>query len=95
MLEKGIGCNLGMVTRALLGIFLIFAELLWAQRNSEVPKTRVENVRETLHGVDLVDPYRWLENQYSSETRGWIDAQNAYTSASLQKLPERAMLQSR
>ncbi len=47
------------------------------------PETRADNVVETLHGVELVDPYRWLEDQESPETRAWIDEQNAYTDSLL------------
>lgn len=43
------------------------------------PQTRTDNVTETIHGVEIVDPYRWLEDQESPETRAWIDAQNEYT----------------
>jgi len=32
------------------------------------PPTHTDNVRETLHGVEIVDPYRWLEDQQSTET---------------------------
>ena len=41
------------------------------------PPTRRDDVREVLHGVEIVDPYRWLEDGSSPETRAWIDAQNA------------------
>jgi prolyl oligopeptidase len=47
------------------------------------PVARRDDFHETLHGVDLVDPYRWLENQEGPETRAWIDAENAYTHALL------------
>ena len=40
-----------------------------------------DDFHETLHGVDLVDPYRWLEDDGSPETRAWIDAQNNYAHA--------------
>jgi prolyl oligopeptidase len=53
------------------------------------PPTRQDNVREIMHGVEIVDPYRWLEEQESPETREWIDAQNAYTHALLDGLPVR------
>ncbi len=42
-----------------------------------------------LHGVPVADPYRWLEDGESSETRGWVDAQNAFTRAVLDALPQR------
>ena len=42
------------------------------------PETRVEVVTDTIHGVEILDPYRWLEDQESPETRAWIDAQNEY-----------------
>ncbi len=52
-------------------------------RSTKPPATRTDNVSDTLHGVTLTDPYRWLEDQNSPETRAWIDAQNAYTQAVL------------
>jgi prolyl oligopeptidase len=51
------------------------------------PVTRVEVVRDTLHGVVIEDPYRWLENKDAPETRAWIDAENAFTDALLGPLP--------
>ena len=51
------------------------------------PAARVEDVAETMHGVVVHDPYRWLEDQNSAETRAWIDAENACTQAVLSKLP--------
>ncbi|MFH1312449.1 MAG: prolyl oligopeptidase family serine peptidase [Candidatus Eisenbacteria bacterium] len=53
------------------------------------PETRVDNVTEEIHGVEIVDPYRWLEDQNSAETRAWIEAQNAYTQSFLSSLPGR------
>jgi prolyl oligopeptidase len=58
-------------------------------------KTRTDNVKETLHGVELVDPYRWLEDQNSPETRAWLAAQNEQTHAFLDKLPGRDALRKR
>lgn len=56
------------------------------------PPARRDNVRETLHGVDIVDPYRWLEDQNSPETRAFIDAENAYARALLDPFPGRARI---
>src|SRR5437660_1313879 len=51
------------------------------------PKTTVNEVKEIFHGTEIVDPYRWLEDQNSPETRAWIDAQNAYTDSLISKYP--------
>ena len=59
------------------------------------PKTRVDNVKEVIHGVTIVDPYRWLEDQNSSETRAWIEAQHHYTRSILDPLAGRQRLQER
>ena len=56
------------------------------------PPTEVREVVDTLHGVDVPDPYRWLEDQEAPETRAWIDAQNAYTDTVLGALPGREEL---
>ena len=32
-------------------------------------------VTETIHGVTITDPYRWLEDQNAPATREWLDAQ--------------------
>jgi len=38
----------------------------------------VEPVTEIFHGVSVTDPYRWLENQDSPQTRAWIEEQTLY-----------------
>lgn len=45
------------------------------------PPPQVESapVTDTYFGTKVVDSYRWLENAKSTETRAFIDAQNAYT----------------
>src|SRR5436190_12913811 len=53
------------------------------------PATEAKPVTETLHGVTVTDPYRWLEDQQSPATRGWIERENAYTDAALAKLPQK------
>lgn len=52
-------------------------------------------MQEVLHGITVNDPYRWLEDQNSPETRAWIDGQNAYTHALLDEWPGRGRLEKR
>ena len=59
------------------------------------PKTPIRNVTDSLHGVSITDPYRWLEDQNSPETRKWIDGQIEYTKSLLDPLPGRDTLHKR
>ncbi|HYP02649.1 MAG TPA: hypothetical protein VER76_20840, partial [Pyrinomonadaceae bacterium] len=62
---------------------------------SRPPETRAETLVETLHGVKVSDPYRWLEQGESPEVRAWTEAQNAYTRRTLDPLPGRAAVSQR
>ena len=59
---------------------------------SEQPPTAAQDIVDVVHGVEVPDPYRWLEDQDAPETRAWIDAQNAYTDSLLVQLPGRDQL---
>ena len=59
------------------------------------PETKRVEVKETLHGVELTDSYRWLEDQAAPETRQWIDFQNAYAQTIVGESERRARLRSR
>src|SRR5215472_1060821 len=59
------------------------------------PETRIAPVVDVLHGVEVRDPYRWLENGDDLEVRAWVSAQNAYTRSVLDGLPERAAIEAR
>ncbi len=61
----------------------------------EYPNSRKVNLIETIHGVEVSDPYRWLEDIDSAETRAWISAQNKLTSAYLEQLSGRERLKKR
>ena len=47
------------------------------------------------HGTTVADPYHWLEDLDSPETRQWVEAENALTFGLLEKLPERAPFRER
>lgn len=78
-----------------LGIMLMSTASELYAVDAGAPITKVDNVVEILHGVEVNDPYRWLEEGQASETRKWIDAQNQRTSAVLQKIPGRERLSKR
>lgn len=47
------------------------------------------------HGIEVADPYRWLEDTQSAETQAWIEAQNQLTFGYLAQLPGRDVLNQR
>src|SRR3954469_20716847 len=53
------------------------------------PHTRREAVVDTLHGVAVPDPYRWLEAGDDPEVQHWVSEQNRTTRQALDALPER------
>jgi prolyl oligopeptidase len=59
------------------------------------PATPAQPVREVLHGQEIVDPYRWLEDGAAPETRAWVAEQNAYTRRVLDALPTRSAVRER
>jgi prolyl oligopeptidase len=59
------------------------------------PKTAVQNVDDTYHGVVVGDPYRWLEDGKDPKVKAWSDAQNVYARSVLDRLPQAAPVKAR
>ena len=59
------------------------------------PPTRRCDQTDTYHGVTVADPYRWLEDPNSDETKAWVEAQNEVTFGYLRQLPAVEPLQQR
>ncbi len=60
------------------------------------PETRKDSTAgDSLWGTWVADPYRWLENDTSADTKAWVEAQNAVTNAYLAKIPFRDSLAKR
>ncbi len=53
----------------------------------EAPPTEQKSVIDTYHGVEVKDPFRWLEDAKAPEVKQWSDAQNQHARAYLNKLP--------
>ncbi len=61
----------------------------------QYPTTQKVDHVDTYHGVEVPDPYRWLEDDRSEETGEWVKAQNDVTFGYLKNIPFKAELQSR
>lgn len=70
-------------------ISLILAILFYgnsfAQQN--YPSTKTVDSSDTWHNITIKDPYRWIEDLKSDETKNWFKAQNDYTTGIVDKLP--------
>lgn len=67
------------------------------QKNSIVnyPETTKKTVVDTLFGTEIIDNYRWLEDDKSAETENWVKAQNEVTFDYLKNIPYREALKNR
>ncbi|MEK0448831.1 MAG: hypothetical protein RL088_1099 [Verrucomicrobiota bacterium] len=59
------------------------------------PESRKDSVTDDYHGTIISDPYRWLEDDNSAETKAWVAAQNKVTFAYLDQIPQRAQIRER
>jgi prolyl oligopeptidase len=59
------------------------------------PPTRTVDQVDDYHGETVADPYRWLEDTNSAETRAWIAEQNRVTQQYLSQFPEREAIRAR
>jgi prolyl oligopeptidase len=61
----------------------------------DYPLTKKVDQVDDYHGTKVEDPYRWLEDDYSEETKAWVEAQNRVTFSYLKGLPQREPLEAR
>lgn len=86
------------LARAALPLALVLAAApLAAQQTQRLsyPQARKVDQVDDYGGTKVADPYRWLEDTQSPETRSWITAENALTEQYISAIPERARIHQR
>ncbi len=59
------------------------------------PETRIVKQTDNYHGVKVDDPYRWLEDDNSEETKTWVKKQNNVTEHYFSEIPARQKIKDR
>jgi prolyl oligopeptidase len=72
-------------------VIFLTMNIVYAQK-LEYPQTKKVDVVDNYHGTMVADPYRWLEDENSPDTKQWIQEQNKLTFSYLEKIPFRDKL---
>lgn len=83
------------MTSYVLSIFMFLTADSHAQTKIEYPQTKRVEQTDDYHGTKVADPFRWLEDDNSAETKAWVEAQNKVTFDYLNQIPERAKIKAR
>jgi prolyl oligopeptidase len=78
-----------MFNRLFAFVTMLACTVPWCTAQFTPPPTKADPVTDTLHGVKITDPYRWLEDQNSPATREWLAAQDRFARAYLDAVPGR------
>jgi prolyl oligopeptidase len=96
----GVGVRVILIAASIFSL-MVFAALVYAGDDAKPslhggpPKTEKRPLEETMHGVKIVDNYRWLEDGNSPDTQKWVAEEMAYTQSVLDPLPGRDAIHKR
>ena len=84
---------------SICGLLLLAVMDISAQDNAafkgKYPETKKTTQTDTYFGTSVADPYRWLEDDLSEETKDWVERQNKVTQDYLAKIPFRDAIKKR
>jgi prolyl oligopeptidase len=70
-------------------VFIFLLAPILTQAQYKYPETKKVDTVTNYHGMLIADPYRWLEDDKSDETKEWVTAQNKVTFDYLNQIPYR------
>lgn len=79
----------------LIGIAMSLPDAPAQGGKPKYPPTKSDNVVDVLHGVKIVDPYRWLEDGNDAAVKAWVEEQNQFTQSVLGTVKEREAIRKR
>lgn len=84
-----------MIANARAVALIVFGALVLPAAHAAPPVAPVRDVVETLHGVEVHDPYRYFENTRAPEVQSWLKGQGAFARETLDRIEGRAQMQRR
>ncbi len=81
--------------KKLLLLSMVIAIVSCNQTKMEYPETTKDATVDDYFGVEVADPYRWLEDDMSEETAEWVKAQNEVTFNYIDQIPFRDAIRDR
>src|SRR5205823_10848776 len=85
--------SIAVIVLAALGIAGVLVPV--PTERLDYPVTRRVDHMDTYFGTAVPDPYRWLEDDNSSDTKAWVEQENKVTFGYLDKIPYRPKIKSR
>jgi len=82
-------------TRILIIAALFFSSSTLYAQTVTYPRTKKIEFADTYHGMKVPDPYRWLEDDNSTETKEWVKAENQVTRSYIDAIPFRNKIRER
>lgn len=91
--DQGFDANNRQVWGATAGAYIFNKQT--PPKPMRYPDTPQDLTTDNYHGTTIADPYRWLEDENSPETKAWIAAQNRLTSEYINQEPYRFAIEQR
>ncbi len=83
-----------LAAKCAFALGLVPLALFAADQPFAPPATRIQVVTDTIHGVAISDPYRWLEEGGNPEVRDWTEKQFDYFQSYVDNFPGRDSIRS-
>jgi len=89
--------NSEMINRISFALLILmsFSINILAQNRLSYPVAKKVEQSDEYHGIKVADPYRWLEDVDSAETKAWVEAENKVTFDYLATIPQREQIKKR
>ncbi|HET6350165.1 MAG TPA: prolyl oligopeptidase family serine peptidase [Candidatus Krumholzibacteria bacterium] len=89
------GTAITLVAAITAGTILMTDYSAAVAKKYKYPEARKGDVVDDYHGTKVADPYRWMEDPDSKETRAWVDAENVLTRSYIDSYPAREAIEAR